>query len=61
METIRWDSRFKDLAHEEATLSAVRRERLKEFRSKSESRPYSPRTYYSKMGSARILRDALQL
>jgi len=33
METIREDSRFEDLAHEEATISAVVRERLKQFRS----------------------------
>jgi len=36
METIREDSRFEDLAHEEATISAVVvRERLKQFRSKN--------------------------
>ncbi|WP_238717543.1 Cdc6/Cdc18 family protein [Natronorubrum halophilum] len=35
MGTIREDSRFKDLAHEEATISAVVRERLKQFRSKN--------------------------
>ncbi|WP_198665772.1 Cdc6/Cdc18 family protein [Haloprofundus halophilus] len=35
METIREDSRFKDLAHEEATISAVVRERMKQFRSKN--------------------------
>jgi len=36
METIREDSRFEDLAHEEATISVVRvRERLKQFRSKN--------------------------
>jgi len=34
METIREDSRFEDLAHEEATISAVVRERLKQFRNK---------------------------
>ncbi|WP_369685637.1 Cdc6/Cdc18 family protein [Salinibaculum rarum] len=35
METIREDSRFEDLDHEEATISAVVRERLKQFRSKN--------------------------
>ena len=35
METIREDSRFEDLAHEEATISAVVREWLKQFRSKN--------------------------
>ena len=35
MKTIREDSRFEDLAHEEATISAVVRERLKQFRSKN--------------------------
>ncbi|WP_226043151.1 AAA family ATPase [Natrinema sp. DC36] len=35
METIREDSRFEDLAHEEATISAVVRERLKQFQSKN--------------------------
>jgi len=35
METIREDTRFEDLAHEEATISAVVRERLKQFRSKN--------------------------
>lgn len=35
METIREDSRFEDLAHEEATIRAVVRERLKQFRSKN--------------------------
>jgi cell division control protein 6 len=35
METIREDSRFEDLAHEEATISTVVRERLKQFRSKN--------------------------
>jgi cell division control protein 6 len=35
METIREDSRFEDLAHEEATINAVVRERLKQFRSKN--------------------------
>jgi cell division control protein 6 len=35
MKTIRVDSRFEDLAHEEATISAVVRERLKQFRSKN--------------------------
>ncbi len=35
METIREDSRFGDLAHEEATINAVVRERLKQFRSKN--------------------------
>jgi cell division control protein 6 len=34
-ETIREDSRFGDLAHEEATINAVVRERLKQFRSKN--------------------------
>jgi cell division control protein 6 len=34
METIREDFRFEDLAHEEATISTVVRERLKQFRSK---------------------------
>ncbi len=35
METIREDSRLEDLAHEEATISTVVRERLKQFRSKN--------------------------
>jgi len=35
IETIREDSRFKDLTHEEATISAVVCERLKQFRSKN--------------------------
>jgi len=35
METIRENFRFEDLAHEEAIISAVVRERLKQFRSKS--------------------------
>jgi cell division control protein 6 len=35
MQTIREDSRFTDLAHEEATIEAVVKERLKQFRSKS--------------------------
>jgi len=34
METIREDSRFEDLAHEEAIISAVIREQLKQFQSK---------------------------
>jgi cell division control protein 6 len=39
-ETIREDSRFENLAHEESTISAVVRERMKQFRSKSQSYPY---------------------
>lgn len=35
METIREDSRFEDLAHEDSTISAVVRERLKQFRNKN--------------------------
>ena len=35
METIREDSRFADLAHEDATISAVVREQLKNFRTKN--------------------------
>jgi cell division control protein 6 len=35
METIREDSRFENLAHEAATISAVVRERMKQFRSKN--------------------------
>jgi cell division control protein 6 len=35
MGTIREDSRFEDLAHEEAPISAVVRERLKQFRNKN--------------------------
>ena len=35
LETIREDSRFEDLAYEEATISTVIRERLKQFRSKN--------------------------
>jgi len=35
METIREDSRFEDLAHEDATISAVVREQMKQFRNKN--------------------------
>jgi len=34
METIREDSRFEDLANEEATIRAVVREQMKQFRNK---------------------------
>jgi len=35
MKTIREDSRFKELAHEEPTIRAVVREQLKQFQNKS--------------------------
>jgi len=59
METIREDSRFEDLLTKRRLSALVVRERLKQFRVRTNLARILPHLLLRKMGSVRIPRDAL--